>query len=589
MHFLVLNLNKVAKEHQISVIPRNTEKYLSLQVGNFIFIDSFQFLPTSLETLVSNLVDKGQNSFRLTAKYIQNDVQRKLLLRKGVFCYDFLDSMNKFTLAKLPPASCFYNTLTEQHISPADYKHALEIWNAFHCKNLGDYHDVYLRSHLLLLADVFENYRQMNLECFNLDPAQYLSGPQISFDACLKMTKIKLELISDLDMYNFFEKGIRGGVSTISQRFTKANNVYNPDYDPSEPNSYIIDIDANSLYSWAMEQKLPTGEFRWLTVDEIQELNVETITDHSPVGYVLEVDLKYPIHLHTDTAHVDYPLAPEKISITRDQLSPTARILCRDQASYASTKAFKLIPNFYDKRAYILHYRNLKLYLKLGLELVKIRRVVSFKQSAWIKPYIEFIAKKRKEATNQFENSNYKRYLNSVFGKFLQGTKNRCNVRLVSEKSTFEHLASKQTYRSSKIFNKNLVGVQMKKPIAFLNRPIYEGMCILDISKCKMYEMHHMYIKQKYGSAARLLFTDTDSLTYHIITNDVYADLAIDEHIFDFSNYPVAHYMYNEDNKCRPGFFKDKLAGKLILECCGLKSKLYSIYTYMCRKTNKNS
>ena len=266
----------------------------------------------SLERLVSNLSKNCADMFPILQRYIESE-KVPLLLRKGVYPYDYMDSVEKFDKETLPPQECFYSVLNDEHVSDADYDHATRVFEAFSCQNMGDYHDLYLKSDVLLLADVFENFRNVCLKAYNLDPCHFYTSPGLAWQACLKMTVVELELLTDPDMYLFFEEGLRGGISMISNRFSKANNPYVPDYDPDQDSSYVMYLDANNLYGWAMSQPLPTGEFDWLNEVEISNLDITQITDDSEEGYILEVDLKYPKEIHD--LHKDYPLAPAKMKI----------------------------------------------------------------------------------------------------------------------------------------------------------------------------------------------------------------------------------------------------------------------------------
>ena len=176
------------------------------------------------------------------------------------------------------------------------------------------------------------------------------------------------------------------------------------------------------------------------------------------------------------------------------------------------------------KEKYVLHYRNLQLYLDLGLNLAKVFRVLEFDLSPWLKQYIDFNIEKRKHAKNPFKKDFFKLMNNSVFGKTCENLRKRVDVRLVTNEKKLLKLTSKPTYVSSRIFNENLVAVHKIKEALTLNRPAYVGMCILDLSKTLMYDFHYYYIKKKYGDKAKLLFTDTDSLTYEIEAENVYQD-----------------------------------------------------------------
>ena len=224
----------------------------------------------------------------------------------------------------------------------------------------------------------------------------------------------------------------------------------------------------------------------------------------------------------------------------------------------------------------MLHYRNLQLYLDLGLKIKKIHRVLKFDQSPWLKQYIDFNTEKRKNAKNSFEKDFFKLMNNSVFGKTMENLRKGVDVRLVTDEKKLDRLTSKPTYVSSKIFNENLMAVHKVKETLTLNRLVYVGMCILDLSKTLMYDFHYNYIKKNYSNRARLLFTDTDSLTYEIEAEDVYKDFWNDKDMFDNSDYPESSPYYCNANKKVIGKFKDEACGVPITEFVGLKSKMYS-------------
>ena len=222
----------------INAIPNNMEKYMAFMLGNHLaFLDSFQFMSSGLEKLVSNL---PRQSFKYTSKMFKGD-KLHIMAKKGVYPDDYMDSFDKFN-EKLPPKEEFYSILNDEHISDEDYKHAQHVWNTFSLKNMGEYHDLYLASDVVLLSDVFENFRKTCLEYYKLEPCHYFTSPVLSWDAMLKMTNIKLELMTDIDMFQFIEKGLRGGISYIANRYGKANNKYMKEYDEKAPSKYIMYI-----------------------------------------------------------------------------------------------------------------------------------------------------------------------------------------------------------------------------------------------------------------------------------------------------------------------------------------------------------
>ena len=405
-----------------------------------VFIDSMQFMNSSLDKLVTNLVDKD-------LKYLVKEFgteNLKIFKQKGAYPYEYMNSFKRFNEDKLCARKYFYSStkdkkiskdgkISDCHVSIEDYMVCERIWDKFKMNNMVDYHDHYLKKDVLLLADVFEKFIDTCLKYYELDPGHYFSAPGLSWDAMLKRTSVKLEKISDIDMYLFTEKGTRGGISYIAERCTKANNKYMSDYDTNKQSTFITYLDKNSLYGWTMSEYLPYSEFKWLK--NVGKLDVMSIDKKSDVRYILEVDLKHTKEIHD--LHNDYPLAPEKLAVTNDMLSNYCKSIA-DKYDIKVGDVKKEIPNLGNKNKYVLHYRNLQLYLSLGIKLTKIHRVLQFKQSDWMKKYIDFNTKKRMSATNDFEKYFFKLMINSVYGKKMENLRKGINVRFVNNKRLFK-------------------------------------------------------------------------------------------------------------------------------------------------------
>ena len=575
-HLIIEGMGDIIRENDlrgeeplnINVIASNAEKYITFKIGKHLkFIDSYQFMASPLANLAKALPD---NKYIYTSEAFSGE-KLDLMKAKGVYPYDYMDSFQKFSQTQLPKRDDFYSLLTDEEISDSEYAHAQKVWETFGIENMGQYHDLYLKSDVLLLTDIFENFREQYLDTYGLDPAHYVSLPSSSWDAMQKMTGVRLDLLSDVDMLNFIEKGMRGGISTITHRYALANNKYMKNYDPQKESSYIPYLDANNLYGWAMSQKLPTGNFKWIKCPEY--LNLNSYDENSAQGLILEVDLEYPKELHG--LHNDYPLAPEKITVREEMLSDYCRKI-QKREGIKTGQVEKLVPNLRDKERYVLHYRNLQFYLSKGLKLTKIHRALEFSQSSWLADYIHFNKQKRAKAKNAFEKDFFKLANNAVFGKTMENKRKRCNIQLVTDPEKMLRLAACPTYVSHKIFHENLVAVHYKQSKLVMDKPLYVGMCILELSKVLMYDFHYNYILPKYPDA-KLLFTDTDSLCYHIRTEDIYSDFFADRELFDNSDYPSDSKFYFAENKKVIGKFKDETAGVPIREFIGLKSKMYSI------------
>ena len=284
----------------------------------------------------------------------------------------------------------------------------------------------------------------------------------------LKMTQVELELLSDPQMYLMIENGKRGGIAVVSKRYSKANNKYmEKNYNPEEKSKYILYLDANGLYATAMSKPLPVKDFKWMNEEELKNWK-----SHS---CILEVDLEYPENLHD--LHNQYPLAPERIKVG---------------------KVEKLIPNLRDKEKYVIHHKNLKQYLNLGLKLKKIHKGIKFKEENFMKKYIDFNNELRTKAKNDFEKDFFKLLNNSVFGKTMENVRNRVDIQLCNREEKAKKLFTKYNFDKRTIFSKYLIAVHMHKKSVKLNKPIYLGVSILDLSKTIMYDFHYNYIKKKY-------------------------------------------------------------------------------------------
>lgn len=574
-HFIIKALNDKGFGN-IRVIAQNFEKYISFQVSHLCFKDSFSFLSSSLDTLTRNLAMEGENKFPYTLRGLTDTTQRKLILQKGIYPYEYMNDFKVFEETQLPSKDKFYSNLNECNISDEDYKHAQNVWKTFNIANLGEYHDFYLRGDVSLLTDIMENFRETAMTYYGLDPCHYLSLPNFAWDCMLKMTGVELDQITDINMYQMIEKGLRGGISMITHRHAQANNKYMKKYDDAKPSSFITYLDANNLYGLAMSQYLPKNNLAFIQPHAISKAYQQCIKapENNPVGWFVECDIEYPQALHD--LHNEYPLAPEKMVITEEMLSPYAQSLKREM-NLTDVKVEKLVPNLMNKERYVTHYMNLQYYINKGLRVTKVHRMIQFNQSSWLEPYINFNSTKRAKSKNAFEKDFFKLMNNAVFGKTMENVRNRVDIRLINNKSQYLKLTAKPTFESCQVYDENLVAVQLRKTRTILDKPIYVGMSVLDLSKLHMYKFHYDYIKPKYGRKAKLLFTDTDSLTYHISTDDLYRDMYENKSVFDLSNYSKDHFCYDETNKAVIGKFKDESDGIPIVDFKGLRSKMYSI------------
>jgi hypothetical protein len=532
-HLFVKALNVI--KGGIKLIPLNKELYISLSKRIYLdrfpgdydsveirFLDSARFMQSSLEKLAQNL---SLENFQTVSSFFTESDQFELVTRKGVLPYDYLNSWERLDETALPPQIKFDNKLTNKKCSNQDYEHAKKVWEKFDCVNLWEYLKIYLITDVLLLTDVFENFRKVCYRIYRLDPCHYYTAPGLAWDAMLKYTNIKLELLTDINMYNFIKGGIRGGITQCSHRHSIANNKYMKDYDSTKPSNYLIYLDVNNLYGWAMSQPLPYGEFKW--VDNIESINIMNISENSDIGYIFEVDLEYPKILHD--VHNDLPFC------AMNKCSPNSKLP-------------KLLTDFENKTKYVIHYRNLQQCLTHGLKLIKVHRILQFKQACWLKKYIDLNTYHRTQAKNEFEKNYFKLKNNAVYGKTMENVDKRKDVRIATHWDSFKKrlgaraLISKPNFHSATQFTSNMVAIQLNRDNTTYDKPIYIGFVVLELSKWLMYDFHYEYMKPKYDNNLLLNYMDTDSFVYTIKTTDFYSDIKDDVFDrFDTSAYPVGN------------------------------------------------
>ena len=595
-HLIIERADELAKKSRIDVIAQNSEKFITFGFKNLSFKDSFSFLSSSLDKLVKlSKYENGERrenwdkNFKFSSRnnYVSNITDLDLLTDKGVYPYDYFDTFDKFREKKLPPKEKFYSRLSESNISDEEYERAKNIWEHFGIRNLGEYHDLYLQTDVLLLTDVFENFRDLCLEYYGLDPAHYITLPNFSWDAMLLKTGVVIDPITDKDMYEMIEKGLRGGMCQVSHKQALANNKYmEDDYNKDEPSNYISYLDANNLYGLAMSQKLPIGQLKWgKKIPDIENWN-----ENDDFAYILEVDLEYPSHLHDE--HSDYPLAPENLHIMEDMLSEHQKELHKhyyNGKEPTNEKQPKLILNVKDKEKYVVHIKTLKFYVEKGLVVKKVHRIIKFHQRQWLKPWIDFNTNKRKEATNDFEKDMFKLMNNAVYGKTMENVRNHMDFELVSTQARLQKCVNNPNYKNRHIINENLVGVEKTKSVLKLGKPIYLGMTILDLSKHHMYSFFYDVLKVRYGKNIRLIYTDTDSYVLQTFTNDIFDDYKDLRQHMDFSGYDKNHPNYDACNKKVLGKFKDECDGKIITRFVALRPKMYCYKLYDEMKEEKKA
>ena len=605
---LIVTALKAHPERTMTVIGQNMERYFQLRWGkNLAFRDSLMFLSNSLESLVQSLRNTDETKFERLREQMNTDhpgVDSKLLLRKGVFPYEYLDSFVKFNDTQLPPREAFFSTLRGAECTQEDYDYAQRVWVSFGCRTLLDYLKLYLTSDVCQLADVFENFRRICFGMYKLDPAYFMSSPQLSWNSAFKKLGLKLELISDGEMYRMIHPNVRGGICQSSVRYARANNKYmGALYRPNERESFIMYIDATNLYGWAMSQELPYSDFAWLSDAEIQEAEAALMSENwsdtvnylnsekrffrelmrcsdpdvipdPPLRtdikqftkYIFEVDLDYPANIHERDD--DYPLAPELMQVTTKMMSEKQIQLRKRYYGDAEPHNKKLMCTLLPKKKYVVFSETLKYYLERGMKVTKLHRGIRFETKAMLEPYIALNTSERDKAgKDECRRAFFKIMNNALFGKTIESVEKRVDIKLLHDMDKARRLAEKPHCINFRLFNENLIGVQMRKVNQVINKPFQIGFAILEYSKLHMYRTYGK-LKDFFGPDIRMLYTDTDSLFLQIFRHDAYQELLCDpelRNLFDFSgipaNCPSGLGCPNDPNKGKVGLFQVRDAG----------------------------
>ena len=397
----------------------------------------------------------------------------------------------------------------------------------------------------------------------------------------------------------FFMQCIRGGCSGIMKRYSKANNHLMNGYDPTKPEKYIIYVDANNLYGWSMMQKLPCSDFRWVTPEELREINENDQEhfmamleqfDEKDEGCFFEVKLEYPEELHDK--HNLYPLAPERRCVKEEEMSYFTKHLHEKLKVKINTKTPLLLQTLEGKDHYFVYWKNLLLYLKLGMKLKHVYGGIHFKEAYIMKAYIELNTKLRNQpGASEFEKELFKLLNNSIYGKTLENPMKYSILVFISTQKAFFNACAKPGFDGTVFTNDNFAMAKMKYETVKYDKPLYLGATVTELAKWKMYNFYYNVIQDYFqgDKKAELLFTDTDSLMLEITTHDIYADIAeinsnpkydcpID--VSTFKPEVIEKYNIPTRNNKVIGAFKSETGSEQIAEFVGLRANMYSYVVY---------
>ena len=542
-------------------------------------------MTSSLDSLAKSIDNEDKfHTSSLLKSY--PSLEKETVFSKGIFPYSFLDSEAKLQYVGLPPLSEFHDTLTNSnHTTEANYVRAENAYDQFGCQNFGDYMRAYLQLDVLLLADIFQTFRRNCLVDYELDPINFITLPQFSFASAFRGQSV--DLVTEIDQYRFFEEAIRGGMTFINTHLVTAKNPYTEQIS-SSADTYLSYWDANNLYGNSLRQNLPASNFQWVEQAKLSTIDWQHLDTDGDIGYFVKVDLDYPEEIQDRTG--DYPLAPERGKIDSNMLTPymrqqwAHRCELRGQPSTFLTES-KLLLTVQPKRNYVVHAKLLKFYLEQGLILTKVHQAISFQQRQLFKSYIDKNSAKRSAAKSAFEKDLFKLLNNALFGKTMENVRGRKKFKLANSDKKMVAQCTKPQYIRSRMFNPDLTLIEHTNFLVELNKPIFIGAAVLDLSKLIMYDLRYNQLgkyETRFNCKIDVIGGDTDSLFCKITGVDLYQTLhpaMLQDGLLDTSNYPNDHALFSDNYKAKLGCIKDECAGQVIQEACLLKPKCYSLNT----------
>ena len=558
---------------KFDIIPKTNEEYISVTYGCIRFIDSYRFLSSGFDSLVKNL---DEDDFRIMKKEFPDKWQ--YLNKKLAYPYEYFNSIDDYKkLVDNLENKDFFSKLKNKCPDDKEIDRTREIIKIFNIKNGKELTELYLKSDVILLADVFEKFIKISVEEYGINRLYCVSLPSYTWHCGLKYTGINLQTLQDKDMILLLENNIRGGISSVmGDRYIK-----------SDENKKILYIDANNLYGHSMSEYLPYDEIElwhghpdllmnWL--DEI--LNTP---DDSDIGYFIEIDLTYPDNIKQKTKN--FPFAPENKKINPDNFNDYMKEI--KPVTYIQSS--KLICDWSDKKNYLIHYRMLKFYIRHGMIVDKVHNIISFKQSRWLEKYISFNTQKRNKAKNDFEKDFYKLLNNTFYGKTMENVRNRLKIKYIKKDDHKEILKqqSKLTFNGIHKSYDNCDSYTHKQNEVLMDKPIYLGFTVLELSKLLMYETYYDKLQPYFElENIQLQYMDCDSFVLSIETVNIINDLKNLEDLFDFSNLNKNHEIFSNKNKKVVGKFKIETPENIwIDEFVALRSKCYA---FKCGKDSKN-
>jgi DNA polymerase type B, organellar and viral len=577
LHFFLRHLN--CKKGKVNLLSKSLTKFISLQ--KFIhgvkvkFLCSLRLLPASLDKLAKAM---PKSDFKVLQQ-IYGD-KYEMLTEKLIFPYDLVTTYDSLLEITEPPAKeLFYNTLTQKHCLDSEYALFLKIWEEFDIKDLHSYMMLYLKIDVILGMEIVCHARETFFEYYKLDLLSMETLSRFAYNACLLRSRAQVECLTDASMYDFFRRAFRGGSSFVSKRYSIAQNEYvgyesveeilgeplgdtqNQECAKAAPNnaneretSFIENYDMNALYPGIISQfKLPVGEFICIKHENI---DIKSLDPYGDYNYLIECDIKVPSSVHK--SHDQFPFFPEH------KCAPGSKIK-------------KLLLTLEDKKNYVCLLNNLQQGMDHGLILEKVHKIVRFRQSFWLKEFIDENNSRRANSTDEASKNLFKLVSNATYGRFCMAKEKHRDVYYVNDEKYMNKLVKKFNFANRAILDDETCLVEMRKRSVVMNTLFPVAVVILELSKTKMYDFYYVILRGHFGAQnLSCLGGDTDSIWCQIKTKDIYDDMIKLKKYFDTSNFPPDHKVFSLENKMKFGCFKSECPLVPIKAFVGLRSKVYA-------------
>ena len=565
-------INSKPNEIILTVTPRTSEEYMSVNYGCVRFLDSMRFQQNSLEKSTEFLKDDDYIHLK---KHFPNHWM--LLKNKLAYPYEFYETLEDYEEPieeLINYGSGAYFSKTKNKIpDPEEIDRTNEIIKLFNIKNGRELTELYNKADVILLADLFEKFIEISISNFGINPLYHISLPGTTWSNGLRYTRVELELIKNVDLFQMFENGIRGGLS----------GVFGDRYIESDNNTVILHVEMNNFYGFAMLLYRPTGNFQIYENNSITKSFINKVIsthDCSNIGYVLIEDLIYPDNFKYKSKN--FPFCPENKTINPDNYTE----YMKDHETKPHRPTNKLICDQTNREYYIVHYRNLKFDLRMGMIISKVHRIVSFDQSPRLQKYIDYKTKKRAEADSDFKKDYHKKLICSFFGKTMEDVRNRIKVEFAKNTDERKNLRFQSRLDFDGIHKsyQDYDTYTFKSNVVEMEKPIYLGFTILELSKLLMYETYYDKLQKYFGvDGIQIHYQDTDAFVMSIRTTEYVNDLRKLQNrykMFDFSNLNKEHKLFSNEFKKIPGYLKIETLKSLYIDkfAC-LRSKCYAYTT----------